>query len=108
MHSPAGPSYKRRSTISCKAKAAWKAATKEAAIPSFGRSFLHFGRLDTEKISFDGGSCEAYENCEAPVVDCLRYKHVSRRLQETPSVSEQTHVQEKAYQLAYPKVLTFS
>ena len=35
---------------------------------------------------------EVSENYRAPVVDCLRCKHVSRRLEEDLSVQKQTHV----------------
>ena len=38
------------------------------------------------------GAREASENYETSVIDCLRCKHVSRRLQEEPLDSKQTHV----------------
>ena len=47
--------------------------------------------MDSEKGRFDGSSGEAGENHQAPVVDRLQCKHVSRSFQEELMAQKQAH-----------------
>ena len=71
---------------------------------------FHFWRPEgrtSRNEAFIGSSGEASEDHQAPVVDCLRCKHVSGRFQEEPLVQKtdicSSRRQEEEYPLTDPK-----